>query len=301
MGQQTVMAVDTRSLALPRTLTSVVFRRPAALGYLLVVLAVAAGWAADLQRYITPDSGLGYALGVAGGSMMLVLLVYPLRKRLRFLASFGATRYWFRAHMMLGVLGPLAILYHCRFQLGSLNSTVALWCTLLVAVSGLVGRYLYSRIHHGLYGSRATLEELKVAIHQPHRSGEGLAKLFPGLGERLQAFDDIALAPSSGVLDNALRSLRLVWLAPWTRFKTTRYLCHTVTLLVADSAVAARHRVNLMQNAENFVGRHLRSVRRVAEFSFFDRLFSLWHVFHLPVFMMLVLSALVHVLAVHMY
>ena len=40
---------------------------------------------------------------------------------------------------------------------------------------------------------------------------------------------------------------------------------------------------------------------RVAQFSFYERLFALWHVFHLPIFFMMVISALVHVLAVHMY
>jgi hypothetical protein len=45
----------------------------------------------------------------------------------------------------------------------------------------------------------------------------------------------------------------------------------------------------------------LRQIRRVAELGSYERLFSLWHVFHLPFFYILVVTALVHVLAVHMY
>ena len=33
----------------------------------------------------------------------------------------------------------------------------------------------------------------------------------------------------------------------------------------------------------------------------YERLFGLWHVFHLPFFYMLVVTAIVHVVAVHMY
>jgi hypothetical protein len=45
----------------------------------------------------------------------------------------------------------------------------------------------------------------------------------------------------------------------------------------------------------------MRRVRRVAALQSYERLFSIWHVFHLPFFYMLVVAALIHVLAVHMY
>jgi hypothetical protein len=60
-------------------------------------------------------------------------------------------------------------------------------------------------------------------------------------------------------------------------------------------------RAELERSVSRFVREHLRRVRRVAELGSWERLFSLWHVFHLPFFYMLVLAALIHVLAVHMY
>jgi hypothetical protein len=42
-------------------------------------------------------------------------------------------------------------------------------------------------------------------------------------------------------------------------------------------------------------------IGRVAQFSFYERLFALWHVLHLPIFLLMIISALFHVLAVHMY
>ena len=65
--------------------------------------------------------------------------------------------------MVLGTLGPLAALYHCNFTTGSVNSRVALYAALLVAGSGFVGRYIYSKIHLGLYGRRTDLEGAAVA------------------------------------------------------------------------------------------------------------------------------------------
>jgi hypothetical protein len=108
----------------------------------LLLLFIVAGYLLREQEFITPKQGIGYWLGITGGIMMLVLLLYPLRKRLRFLRFLGATKHWFRIHMAFGLMGPLLILYHCNFKLGSINSQVALYCMMLVAGSGIIGRHV---------------------------------------------------------------------------------------------------------------------------------------------------------------
>jgi hypothetical protein len=54
-----------------------------------------------------------------------------------------------------------------------------------------------------------------------------------------------------------------------------------------------------------FAGRmlreYLRELQDVAQFRSYERLFSLWHVLHVPFVIMLAFSAVVHVIAVHMY
>ena len=59
------------------------FRVTAAqIGLAAAALLVIVGWLSPLGTYITPRAGLGYALGIIGGSLMLALLIYPARKRL---------------------------------------------------------------------------------------------------------------------------------------------------------------------------------------------------------------------------
>ena len=102
-------------------------RRAAQLGYGIAALAVLVGWLINRGGHLVdPLKGVGYWLGIVGASLMAVLLLYPLRKKLRFMGYFGATRHWFRLHMVFGVLGPVLILFHSNFALGSLNSNVAL-------------------------------------------------------------------------------------------------------------------------------------------------------------------------------
>src|SRR3990170_5465189 len=139
-------------------------RFAALFGYLLVGVVLYAGWFLRDWEYLVAESGPGYYLGIAGGVMMALLLLYPLRKTARFMRNWGATKHWFRAHMVMGVMGPVLIMFHSNFHAGSMNSTVALVSMLLVAGSGFVGRHIYTRIHYGLYGRRMTLKELKTEV-----------------------------------------------------------------------------------------------------------------------------------------
>jgi hypothetical protein len=53
--------------------------------------------------------------------------------------------------------------------------------------------------------------------------------------------------------------------------------------------------------ARELARRHIDLVRRVKELSTYERLFALWHVLHLPLFFMLLVAGIVHVIAVHLY
>jgi hypothetical protein len=46
---------------------------------------------------------------------------------------------------------------------------------------------------------------------------------------------------------------------------------------------------------------YLHGLQRVAQFAIYERLFSLWHLLHIPLVALLILSAVFHVIAVHMY
>ena len=77
---------------------------------------------------------------------MLALLLYPLRKHVPWMRGAGSVSHFgFDSHMALGLIGPTLILYHANFGLGSANSNVALWSMLIVAGSGLVGRFFYAK------------------------------------------------------------------------------------------------------------------------------------------------------------
>ena len=269
--------------------------------YLLLGLLVVLGWTLREFDWITPEEGLGYWLGITGASLMGTLLLYPLRKRFRILHAIGPTRHWFRLHMAFGLVGPLLILYHCNFQLGSFNSRVSLYCMLLVAGSGIVGKHFYAAIHRGLYGRKTTLAELQKELADSVEKSHGLVRFMPELVTRLeelsQTFQGDRITRSIGVR----RSLRWTFTHNLTRLSLWRTAHRELRLAAQQSEIVARDYKRLARIASRYIRDYTRLTGRVAQFSFYERLFALWHILHLPIFFMMVLSVIFHILAVHMY
>ena len=270
--------------------------RASHIGLWLALLAIVAGFLIPTERYLNPQDGFGYFLGILGGSLMLSLLIYPLRKRMPAFAVIGSVGAWFRIHMVLGVVGPIAILYHSNFSLGATNSNVALFCMLTVAGSGLIGRFLYTRIHHGLYGRRATLREL-ASEAESLRQHSGALSLLPGLMDEVERAERHIAEPASLLIRPFIAAVRQ---RSETR-RVSRLVRNAVTMAATKSPVLRQQHERFTQVAIGYVASRLMAARRVAEFEASERLFAAWHVLHLPLFVMLVIVGVVHVVAVNVY
>ncbi len=261
---------------------------------LVAALVLTWGFRFPTDRYITPERGIGYALGIIGGSLMLLLLLYPARKRARWLGFIGTVKRWFQAHMFLGVVGPMCVLFHSNFSLGATNSNVALWSMIVVAASGLVGRYFYTKLHHGLHGRRATLNELAERAANLKRQGFELGVL-PEVLARIDGEEGIITG------SKAPWFVKPFW-AHWQVLRARRRLRHRVrAAMAANTRQSASQEARLRQFALRHIDERLSAARRVAEIEGFERLFSWWHVLHLPLFFMLLVAGIVHVIAVHVY
>lgn len=242
---------------------------------LLAALAAGFGWTRIERLQLTPDQT--YWLGVLGASMMLLLFLYPLRKHLRFLDRFGQMKFWFRSHMWLGIGGPFIILLHARFQTGSLNAAVAFYSMLIVAGSGIIGRFIYTRIHHGLFGRSMQLREWHDRIEADIAS---LGESLPRLVADLHRWGQLALSSETGFGTLLLLPLRL------RRAEQV--------LRVASSS----SRLTEFQQALALCFSHLRAAAR---FRLYERLFRWWHILHVPLVFTLVISAILHIISVHMF
>jgi hypothetical protein len=266
-----------------------------------VSLLVGSAWAFTRLGLFTPGDDVGYWIGVAGGVMMLVLLIYPLRKYARFMRNIGPVKWWFWGHMTLGIAGPWLILVHSTFHLGSLNAAVALWSMVVVVLSGLVGRFIYVRVHRDLNGEVSSLKTLQESAGLVGSQARSWLKFAPDVEARLVAFEQYALSPGA----DWPSILRQVVVLPWKQVATQRAcrrgLREPLARLAREGGWSKATLMRREKESRRFVDRYLGSVMRVAQYTGYERLFALWHVVHMPFIFLLAISAIVHVVAVHAY
>jgi hypothetical protein len=271
----------------------------AAIFGIATALVLAVGLVLPTEHYITPQRGVGYWLGIIGGSMMLLLFLYSARKRVRWLTWLGAITGWFRFHVIFGVVGPLCILFHSNFRLGATNSNVALFSMLLVVGSGLVGRYIYARVHNKLYGHGLTLKALRAGADGVRAVS---VSLLPELVSRLEKSEQRLLSTGPRLLVLGCPKPAVLWiLATSARLRLHHYIGTALRAAARDSAVVARQRARLHKTACAYVDKRLVAARLVASVQGYERLFSLWHSVHVPLIFTLIVAGVVHVVAVHVY
>ena len=274
---------------------------PEATLFIAAAVVLLVGMQLPVSTYLSPKTGLGYAIGIVGGVMILLQLLYAVRKRVKSMRVLGTVAAWFKAHMMLGVVGPVCILIHCGFSLGATNSNIALFCMLIVSGSGIFGRYFYSKIHHSLYGRKASLQELQTTARDLKERGSKLL-MMPELMDRFDAQEQhlLRVADWNGAL------LVFTPFAIATRFASSRrrlrrYARAAIRITACRHKAVASQQGRFEKVAFEYVSRRMRATRQVAEFRIYERLFSVWHVLHVPLFLMLIAAGIVHVISVHVY
>ncbi len=118
---------------------------------------------------------VGRLLGVVGSSMMVLMLLYSVRKRVPALRRAGSLGRWLDGHIYLGVVGPLLVVLHSSFKVHGLVA-LSFWSMVLVASSGVLGRYLYLQIPRTRAGEELALAELE------RRDGELSQRLRSSFG-----------------------------------------------------------------------------------------------------------------------
>jgi len=269
--------------------------------YALIVVLVLGVWKISTLGLFKAGDDIGYWLGVAGGVAMLLVFLYPLRKHVRFLHRLGQMKGWLYFHMMLGIGGPLLILAHSTFHLGSLNAKVAFWSMLIVAGSGVIGRFVYVRVARGLHGEKEQLRTWRQRAGWEEGDLRSVFRLAPSIEPRLIEFEAFAIKDDPGWHGVVSR----LFVLPWVEWKVYRACVADLNQPFHDLAQqkhwSGLDRVRRTRHARALVRRDMDAVLRVAQVRAYERLFALWHVAHIPFVYLLIISGIVHVVAVHVY
>lgn len=264
-----------------------------AIGLIVFVAALfIAGRALYDDRYYTPEEGLGYWLGLTGGVMMLLAFFYTAFKYVAKLRTRAIMKHWLTIHIFFGVAGPVLVLVHSTFHIGSLNGGIALVTMLLVLMSGIMGRFLYSKTHYGLGGRKARVKDLqemlKLAGHKIR-------------SERLDRFTISVLTHKPTLSYTFWELFSFGWRSRWLYFRMTETMRVHLQMLAKQNGW---DRATVRQKRREFKRQlllYIETLRKVALFKVYERFFAFWRNAHVPLLYLLLMSGVIHVIAVHMY
>lgn len=221
---------------------------------------------------------VGHPLGIAGSTMMTLMLLYSVRKRVKAFRRLGPLSHWLDVHIYFGIVGPLLVVLHSAFKVGGLVS-LSFWSMVAVAGSGVLGRYLYLQIPRTRAGEALTLgdlEKLDAALAARLRDE---FRLDAALLERL---DHLSKPPARRGLLATLAHLLPDELGLWARVRAFTRDCREVPRAVArEFARVVRDKA--------------RAHRRIAIWEAVHALFHYWHVVHKPFAVVMYLFMVVHI------
>jgi hypothetical protein len=250
----------------------------------------------DKYALLKPGGSIGLKLGILGTFLFFIIFLYALRKAIPWLGRMGTARHWMDFHVIAGITSPIIIAFHASFKFRGIAG-VAFWIMLAVAISGVVGRYLYAQIPRSLTAAELTLAEL-------HAGEKELASAL--------------LSQSVYSADRLNRALRVPTSEHIRRISPLRAIAEMIALDVTMPLRIARLRRascglgakiltigGLLSSGKHEVEQVVRLVKvkaslskRVAFLDKTQRVFHLWHVIHRPFSYAFVVLAVIHIAVV---
>jgi len=114
--------------------------------------------------WLRPGRGLGLALGFAALALVLVNLLYLLRRsgRLRL----GSLRAWMTSHVLTGCLALAAAILHAAMAPRDTPGGHAFWALAVLVVTGAIGRYFYAHVPRAANGRELELKEARRGLER---------------------------------------------------------------------------------------------------------------------------------------
>jgi hypothetical protein len=213
---------------------------------------------------------IGHGLGVVGTIMMVVMMLYSLRKRMRFLQGVGTLRQWLSLHIFLGLMGPLLVTFHTGFKIGGIVS-IAYWSMIITMLSGIFGRYIYNQLPRDKAGDQLSPQDLAQEEEHLAAQIEGILAGDPALIEQIQQ----AAPRTTALADSGWRSLIGLVVQDFDRLLSRRRL-HALLRTRSSLTRSERRRVVDLAQRRAVINRRKRT------FDVMDQFFRYWHVLHRP-------------------
>jgi hypothetical protein len=243
---------------------------------------------------LRPSGAIGIKLGMLGVGLFMLIYLYYFRKNWKWLLSIGRTKHWLDFHIILGVTAPVIIAFHAAFKFRGIAG-MAFWIMVSVALSGIVGRYLYSQIPRRLNAAELSWQELQeeqlALTHQM-----AAQKMFPA-GALVAAFHipDVEMVKHKSAVGALLWMFALDLARPLRVASLRRRILGFGGVVLSLGGLLPSNNHEL-ESVVQTVKRQATLSKRMVFLSRTQQVFQLWHVVHRPFSYAFVVLALLHII-----
>lgn len=238
----------------------------------------------DLHAILKPGGLWGHGMGIAGSSLVILMFLYSVRKRELCCVRFGSMRRWLDLHIWCGIMGPLFITLHTAGKFGGVVS-ISFFSMIMVVLSGFIGRYIYMAIPRDEEGHALSMQEISGRIDKLGRRLVHEDKVSDLVITRINKY----VAAGNRQVETAGAALRVLVVAdllrPWRTRKLRRFLRlrpHRLPWGTVRHVVALARRQRML-------------TRRRAMLTALNSVFHLWHVFHKPFAVVMIVIMFLHI------
>jgi hypothetical protein len=240
----------------------------------------------DLHAWLRPSGAVGQSFGLAGLLLFLFMWLYPLRKAFGARRGLGSVGAWMRFHTAVGLSLPLLIAVHAGWRFHGLIG-LGYAAMLTVSASGIVGRYLYTRIPRSRSGLELTRDEIATRRRSLVTEIAVALALDP---EEVERSLTEAVRPTAGSgLWGTLRRMVVDDFARWAAVRRLR------ARWSAPRGAARRMDRRVLDRALRLARDEIRYNQQLRLLDATHKVFRYWHVAHRPVSVTALLAVIIHV------
>jgi hypothetical protein len=245
------------------------------------------------HQLLRPSGTIGLNLGFLGVALFVLIFLYALRKAIPWLERMGTAKHWMDFHVVLGVTAPVIIAFHASFKFNNIAGA-AFWVMLVVALSGIVGRYLYAQIPRSLGAAGTTYRELQSLEAELESTLRGQKVYSDQTIRRVFRMPGPERIRESSILFVLAEMLALDLSRPW-RVAALRRQGIPFRSVVFTLGGLLPTRSQEVEEIVSVVRRKALLTKRMLFLDRAQRIFHLWHVVHRPFSYAFVVLALIHI------
>lgn len=233
-----------------------------------------------------PGKSIWRLIAWIGTFMMVLMMLYSVRKRFSAFQSLGSIRHWLAAHMFLGLMGPTLITFHTTFKFGGLIGT-SYWCMMLTLIFGIMGRYIYIQIPRSLAGAELEVSDIDNII-------ETMDAKLRKYSEEINISGLIDSADEKVKEENAIHALLIMVKTDMANFIKIVQLNRT---LKRSSKLTWKARKNVI----SYVKRKAALIRKKNYLTTSRSLLHYWHVVHIPLAIVMFVIMFGHIIVYYLF